>query len=178
MISLAMRAMVMLLASSLASSILGSAAFAQAAPNRGAPGQMAEAKFLLASGRHGRPSFEGTTSQGHKESYYKMTWGVDQLEVRKLASGSMLQFRYRVIDPERAKLLNNRKVAPFLIDDATGAKLQVPEAERIGKLRTTTTPQAGRTYWVLFDDALHLVRYGSRVSVEIGSFRVDGLPVE
>ena len=107
-----------------------------------------------------------------------MSWGVDQMEVRKLASGSMLQFRYRVLDPGRAKLLNDRRATPYLIDDATGAKLTVPEAERIGKLRTTTTPEAGRTYWVIFDDSVHVVNLGSRVSVVIGGFRVDGLTVE
>jgi hypothetical protein len=167
----------MLLAGVLAGSILGSAAFAQAVANRNAA--MAGGNFVLvAAGRHGRPSFAGTTAQGRKDEFYKVAWGIDQMQVRKTASGSMLQFRYRVIDPGRAGLLNDNKAEPYLIHDATGTKLRVPQAERIGKLRTTTTAKAGQTYWVMFDDAVHLVKHGSRVSVVIGRFRVDGLTVE
>lgn len=167
-----------LLAGLLVGGILGSTAVGQVAPNWDAAGQMAGARLIPVASRHGRPPFAGTTAQGQKDSFFKAIWGVDQMEVRQLASGSMLQFRYRVLDPQRAGLLNDKKAEPHLIDAATGTKLSVPQAERIGNLRTTNTPTAGRVYWVMFEDPLHLVRHGSRVTVLIGGFRADGLTVE
>ena len=134
--------------------------------------------LVYAASRHGRPPFTGTVTRNHKDDYYKVTWGIDQMEVRKIASGSMLQFRYRVLDPERAELLNDKRAEPYLLDATTGGKFAVPQAERIGKLRTTTTPKAGRVYWVMFEDPQHRVQHGRRVSVVIGRFRVDGLTVE
>src|SRR3990172_7542680 len=45
-------------------------------------------------------------------------WGVRVLSIRQSAEGYMLDFRYRVIDAEKAAPLFDRKIKPHLIDEA------------------------------------------------------------
>jgi hypothetical protein len=90
----------------------------------------------------------------------------------------MLRFSYRVLDPERAKPLNDKRWNPYLVDEATGAKLGVPEMDKVGKLRQTGPTEMGRIYWMVFGNPGLLVKHGNRVDVVIGDFRADGIVVE
>jgi hypothetical protein len=90
----------------------------------------------------------------------------------------MLSFKYRVIDTEKAKLLNDRQTRAFLRDEATGNVLSVPAMENVGELRTGAAPIADRTYFMIFGNPSRLVKSGSRVSVVAGSMHVDGLIVD
>jgi hypothetical protein len=110
--------------------------------------------------------------------YYKRKWGVEIISIRLVSSGSMLRFTYQILDAEKAKTLNEKRWNPFLIDQATGSKLGVPEMEKVGKLRQSSPPENGRNYWMVFGNPGGLVKRGNRVSVVIGGFRADGLVVE
>jgi hypothetical protein len=111
-------------------------------------------------------------------TYYKRKWGVDVVGIRLVSSGSMLRFSYRVIDPQKAQPLNDKRWNPYLIDEATGAKLGVPEMEKVGKLRQTGATEEGRIYWMVFGNPGLLVKHGNRVDVVVGNFRADGIVVE
>jgi len=110
--------------------------------------------------------------------YYKRNWGVEIIGVKPVSSGFMLAFKYRVIDPEKARLLNDRKTRAFLRDEATGNVLSVPAMENVGELRTGAAPEADRTYFMIFGNPGRLVKSGSRVTVVAGALHVDGLIVE
>jgi len=110
--------------------------------------------------------------------YYQGVWGVDSLTVKYTESGEIIRFSYRVIDPEKAATLNDKKAEPSLIDPQAGVKLVVPQMEKIGKLRQSTTPIADKSYWIAFSNSGRRVRPGDRVDVEIGNFRAQGLIVE
>jgi hypothetical protein len=125
--------------------------------------------------RHPWASGELTASA---KSYYRALWGVEILGVKPVSSGTLLRFSYRVVDPMRAKPLHDKKAEPFLYDQATRAKLVVPQMEKVGKLRQSPPPEAGREYWMLFSNKGNLVRPGSRVDVVIGNFRAQGLTVQ
>ena len=107
---------------------------------------------------------------------YRRIWGVDNIKVREASSGLMLVFSYRIVDANKAKVLNDKKNTPYLIDATTGVKMEVPTMEKVGQLRQTATPQNGREYWMVFTNKG--VRPGSRVNVVIGQFRIDRLVVE
>jgi hypothetical protein len=104
-------------------------------------------------------------------------WGVEVLGVRFAMSGYMLDFRMRVIDPEKAAPLFVRKTKPVLIDEATGEKLAVASTAKTGPLRSSNIPQAGRNYPIVFNNSRHIVKAGSLVTVVIGYFRVEHLEV-
>ena len=110
--------------------------------------------------------------------YYKRNWGVEIIGVKPVSSGLMLAFKYRVIDPEKARLLNDSKTRAFLRDEATGNVLMVPAMENIGELRTGAAPQADRTYFMIFGNPGKLVKSGSRVSIVAGALHVDNLIVD
>jgi hypothetical protein len=74
-------------------------------------------------------------------------------------------------------MLNDRKARAYLIDAATGIRFAVPAMEKVGELRSGATPEEGRTYFMVFGNPGGIVKSGSRVSVVIGNFRVDGLMV-
>ena len=110
--------------------------------------------------------------------YYALTWGVDSLAVRSVESGELIRFTYRVLDVEKAKALNDKKNEPSMVDPAAGVKLVVPSLEKVGKLRQSSTPQAGKLYWMAFSNKGGLVKPGHRVNVVIGDFRAEGLVVQ
>ena len=82
------------------------------------------------------------------------------------------------VDPEKAKPLNDKQTAPFLIDEKSETMLQVPEMEQVGQLRQTVKAEAGREYWMVFSNRGRFVKAGDRVDVNIGPFRAHGLIVE
>lgn len=112
------------------------------------------------------------------DMYYGAIWGVDSLRVKYAESGEMIRFSYRVLDAEKAKTLNDKKNEPSLIDPKAGVKLVVPSMEKVGKLRQTSTPQAGKMYWMAFSNKGRLVKPGDHVNVVIGNFQANGLIVE
>jgi len=112
-----------------------------------------------------------------EKTYIKRRWGVEVMYVRQTAAGYMLEFRYRVLDAEKAKPLFERRTKPVLTHAESGARLIVPTPAKTGALRNSNPPIAGRTYWMFFANPGKLVKPGEHVSIEIGEFRVDGLVV-
>jgi hypothetical protein len=107
-----------------------------------------------------------------------MVWGVDSLDVKWTESGEVIRFSYRVLDPVKAAALNEKTSEPSLIDPEAGVSLVVPSLEKVGKLRQSTTPEAGKSYWMAFSNKGRLVKKGHHVDVVIGNFRAEGLVVE
>jgi hypothetical protein len=106
---------------------------------------------------------------------YRRDWGVDIIGARHISSGEMIEFRYRVLDANKAKALNDKRSTAYMIDQATGTKLVVPQMEKVGLLRTTAPPQQNRVYWMVFANVGNVVKRGGVVNVNIGSFHADGL---
>ena len=95
-----------------------------------------------------------------------------------MESGEIIRFSYRILDAVKAQTLNDKKVEPVLIDGQAGAKLVIPSLEKVGQLRQSSTPEAGRSYWMAFSNKGRMVKPGDRVDVVIGQFRADGLVVQ
>ena len=75
------------------------AAPAPAKPSKGAPTHYTPDRF---AGRAG--------------TYYLEIWGIDSISVKLVESGELVRFSYRVVDPDRAKALNDKKSEPSLIE--------------------------------------------------------------
>jgi len=140
--------------------------------SKGAP-PSAQAKRSAKVSRYRPDRFAGRAG-----SYYRLVWGVDSLAVRWGESGEVIRFSYRVLDAEKAKLLNDKKNEPSLIDPQAGVKLVVPAMENVGQLRQSAPPEAGKSYWMVFSNKGRLVKRGDHVSVVIGDFHADGLVVD
>lgn len=96
----------------------------------------------------------------------------------RLASGGyMLEFRYRIVDANKAQPLFNRGTRPMLKDDASGFQSVVPNPPTTGSLRSSNDAKAGRTYFMFFANPSRFVKAGGTVTVTIGEFSVTGIPV-
>ena len=105
-------------------------------------------------------------------------WGVDVASIRMTANDHMIDYRYRVLDADKAADLFKRQIKPYLIHQESGMVLAVPETAKLGPLRNSNMPQEGRIYWMFFGNTGHLVKAGDMVTVVIGEFRVEDLVVE
>lgn len=132
----------------------------------------------VASQSGGAPAISHTVPSGRQALMLLRIWGIDDVHVRYTASGQMVRFSYRVVDADKAKVLNDKKNEPSMIVLKTGSKLGVPEAEKVGKLRQTSDPRNGREYWMVFTNVGKVVQPGDRVDIVIGTFRATNLIVE
>ena len=125
-----------------------------------------------------RAHYQPNRFAGRAGKYYELVWGVDSLAVKTVESGELIRFTYRVLDADKAKVLNDKKSEPALYAPRAGVKLVVPSMEKIGQLRQSATPEAGKSYWMTFSNKGRLVKPGDHVAVVIGQFRAEGLVVD
>ena len=145
--------------------------------------QCAAAAANAQSGTQGHPGnkalrYRPERFAGRAGTYYRMVWGVDSLGVKWSESGEVIRFSYRVVDADKAAILNDRKSEPSLIAPRAGVKLVVPAMENVGQLRQSAPPEAGKSYWMVFSNKGRLVKRGDYVSVVVGAFHADGLVVD
>jgi hypothetical protein len=114
----------------------------------------------------------------HARNYYQMMKGIDDLSVRRTASGNLIRFSYRVTDPAAARLLGDKSATPYLFGQVSHALLEVPVMEKIGQLRQTGPLEVGQEYWMVFSNKGGIVKAGERVDVFVGALHVDGLIVK
>jgi hypothetical protein len=111
-------------------------------------------------------------------AFYSLFWGIDSPSVKAVESGELIRFSYNVLDPNKAKLLNDKKTEAYLILPAAGIRLSVPSLEKVGQLRQSSPPEAGKSYWMAFSNPGRRVKRGDRVNVVIGQFHAEGLIVD
>jgi hypothetical protein len=105
--------------------------------------------------------------------------GIEVVAIRRTAAGSMLDFRFKVLDKEKSMPFFKREIKPHLIDQKTGAALEVPVPAKGGPMRPTSRdPREGVTYFMLFANPGRFVKPGNPVTIVIGDIRIENLIVE
>jgi hypothetical protein len=149
-------------------------AFAQSPPAATTPTTATAGPPAHAATKHYQPD----RFAGRAGTYYRLVWGVDSLQVKWAESGEIIRFNYRVLDPEKAQALIDKKSEPALINPQAGVQLVVPTMENIGQLRQSGELEAGKSYWMTFSNKGRLVKRGDHVNVVIGQFHANGLVVD
>jgi hypothetical protein len=104
-------------------------------------------------------------------------YGIEIQGIRLIGAGRFLDFRYKVIDPEKASPLMDSRAKAHLIDQETGSNLEVPSFPKVGSMRQKTRqPIAGKIYFILFGNP-GVVKPGGKVTVAIGDFKAENLIV-
>lgn len=139
---------------------------------------------LLGTGcapRQPQPGME-TVAAGRGKPYIDLEerFGMRPEILQLSAAGNMLDFRYRVTDPDKAKdILSDRHVRTYIIDQKSGTRLAVPNPPKVGPLRQTTRePQQDKIYFSIFANPGKMVEPGDKVTVVIGDFRAEDLVVQ
>jgi hypothetical protein len=107
-------------------------------------------------------------------------WGVELLGMRLTAANMMLDFRFRVLDADKALPLFDHRIKPYIIADRSHIKLPVPMAAKVGSFRPTNRGKnivSGRNYYMIFGNPDRHVKQGETVTVVIGDFTVESLLV-
>jgi hypothetical protein len=112
------------------------------------------------------------------KNFYGLMKGVDNLSVRRTASGNLIRFSYRVTDPVAARLLGEKTATAYLYGETSHALLEIPVMDKIGQLRQTGPLEVGQEYWMVFSNKGGPIKAGDRVDVFVGSLHIDGLIVE
>lgn len=113
------------------------------------------------------------------EQTVEETLGIEIIAMRQTAGGFMLDFRYRVLDPEKAMPLFREDIFPYLIDQDSGSQLPVTGSTKVGPLRPTSRdPRKGIDYFMFFGNPGQLVKAGTRVTVVVGEDRLEDIVVQ
>jgi hypothetical protein len=105
-------------------------------------------------------------------------WGIKPLHIRLTGAEHFLDFRYLVVDAEKAKLVTHKKKKAILIDEETGERYHVTMT-KIGAMRgTTTDPKPDKRYFILFTNTDQCIKRGKTVTVMIDDCKVENLKVE
>jgi hypothetical protein len=123
-------------------------------------------------------SRSNSVTNDRQATLIRRLWGIDNVHVRSTASGALVRFSYRVVDLDKARVLNAKEVTPYLVDEQHGLALQIPVMEQVGQLRQVAAPQNGRDYWMAFSNKGRYLKPGNHVTLITGNLRIDGLVVE
>jgi hypothetical protein len=95
-------------------------------------------------------------------------WGIEPVHIRVTAGGYMIEFRYRIIDAEKALILSDRKDFPHLQALKSKARLNVPYGPTVGFLKSNRKfVKPGKNYTTMFNNqGQHLIA-GDLVQIEI-----------
>ena len=156
--------------------IMAGAAAAELPPQTGAPPGRAAAS--ASAPRPTKSPFRPQRESSKAQNYYVSRWGVDDLKVRSTNSGNLIRFTYRVVNTALAQALNDKRNTPAMVSQRARVVLKVPVMDKVGPLRQSMPPEAGKEYWMVFSNKGNFVKPGDRVDVLIGSFHADGLVVE
>ncbi|MBI3776572.1 MAG: hypothetical protein HY273_13695, partial [Gammaproteobacteria bacterium] len=89
--------------------------------------------------------------------------GMRVTAVRITAEGYMIDLRYQVVDADKAAPLLSPKVQPYLVEQASGAKLLVPNTPKVGMLRQRVIdPKPEKTYFMFFANPGRYVKPGDK----------------
>jgi hypothetical protein len=136
---------------------------------------------LVGCAAKGRPPGGAASAVGATGVDSLKTWGIEPVSLRRTAADTLVDFRYRVIEPQKAALLTTSKAKAFLLDEGSGIGFPVPESQTVGTMRQTSRngpPQAGRIYFMLFANPGRFIQAGSTVSVVVGGEKVATLKVQ
>ena len=126
---------------------------------------------------HANPYVPPTSDR--KLAKLEKIWGIGIVGVRLASAGFMLDFRFKVTDPEKAAPLLARRTKPYLIDEKSGAMFAVPVSGKVGALRQDTMkPTRNRIYYSFFANPGNFIKRGDTVTIVIGTFKAENLVVQ
>ncbi|RKP46322.1 hypothetical protein [Trinickia fusca] len=158
--------------------IAGSAYLAAAALQPAAGEERADAAHKVAGAAVKQSPYSPANLPQRAKGYYELMQGIDQVSVRRTASGNLIRFSYRVTDPVAARPLGEKTATALMFGRTSHALLEIPVMDKIGALRQSGPLEVGQAYWMVFSNKGGLIKAGERVDVFVGSFHVDGLIVE
>lgn len=152
-----------------------------ATPRRGRRVAILCAVLLLVAGAMAWRTFAGHAADIRSGTHLAGTeelaaaYGIDLNLIAVTAAGGLIEFRYQVVDPDKAdRIVHDPVLAPAFVVEETGETLvmSAPPHHHGAEL------QLGGTYFFLMANAHNAVHQGALLTLVIGDMRVEHLVVE
>lgn len=105
--------------------------------------------------------------------------GIRVVKISPTVGRQMLDLRYRITDVEQAGRILKQTTPISLVDQTSGKTLPVPDLAKVGKLRSIPNKaDAGRLFWMFFNNSDGVVNPGSKVTLLIGNVAIRDIVVE
>ena len=96
------------------------------------------------------------------------SWGIEPVHLRVTADGYMVEFRYKILDEDKARILSDRKHFPYLLSLKSKAKLSVPYFPTVGFVKSNRRfIKKGRHYTALFSNEGRHLLSGDQAKIQI-----------
>ncbi len=117
-----------------------------------------------------RSGTEVVTSQGLAARY-----GIDVTLIGVTAAGGMIDFRYQVVDPDKAdQVIHDLDIFPKIVEEDTGATLVMRSLPHSHNQQL----ELGGNYFFLLPNASNALHPGSSVTLVIGDVRLEHVIVQ
>jgi hypothetical protein len=96
-------------------------------------------------------------------------WGIQPVFLRITGGGYMIEFRYKVVDTQKALVLSANKVFPSMLSMKSKAKLAVPYSSTVGYMKSNRKfLKLNRNYIVFFANENRHMLPGDQVKIQVG----------
>ena len=110
-------------------------------------------------------------------SSLEQKWGILPLSIQLTAAGQVVDYRYLVVNPDKAAALMKQGDKAYLIDQASGIQIPASRVKTSPLPQTGAKPIAGKTYPILFVNTGGVIKAESKVTLVIGEFRLEDMVV-
>lgn len=95
-------------------------------------------------------------------------WGIEPVHLRISAGGYMIEFRYKILDTEKALIMSDRKDFPQLLSQKSKARLSVPYFPTVGYIKSNRRfIKLGKNYTAFFNNPGKHLLPGDRARIQI-----------
>lgn len=120
------------------------------------------------------PHPEHSQPSAASQSAFEESTGIELVRIAVSAGGGMLDLRYRIVDPDKAAVVHDKKRPPAIIDEATGQSASQPWMPHHGG----GDPKFAVTYYELIYNPGGGIKRGDRVTLVIGDTRLTHVVVQ
>lgn len=134
------------------------------------------AGIVVALSEGGSPSPAASARLGRvvSQTDFEERTGIRVVRLAITGGGGLIDFRYQVIDPDKALVIHSPARKPALVDEETGQVFDNIWGHYHGPKQFT----AGRTYFFLFVNPRGAIEPNGRASVRIGDSLLEHVPVQ
>ncbi len=102
------------------------------------------------------------------QAAFEEKWGIHISHIAVVADGGLIDFRFQVIDPDKASPVMEVETRPHLYVESTGQ-----EVSSLYHIMHNHDIQAGKSHYLIFNNENGAIRSGTSVSVVLGDMRLE-----
>ena len=104
----------------------------------------------------------------YEEVDLEKDWGIEPVSLHLTAAGFMIEFRYKILDIDKALVLSDRKDFPMMLSMKSKARFSVPYGSTVGYLKSNRRfLKEGKNYIAMFSNENRHMLAGDQVRIKV-----------